>query len=116
MDNCPHIDGIERGASEISEELTTMAQHATDERTHNQPNQEAQVKGGEHSHQNQSTKGTSSSHNQPSHEAQVKGGQHSHQGSENRADESANERSHNQPSHEAQVKGGQHSHAGGAQR
>ena len=61
------------------------------------------------------------SHNQPSHEAQVKGGEHSHQGSTNQAGTSpktsgspAKEdgRSHNQPSHEAQVKGGQHSHSG----
>ncbi|HTZ57898.1 MAG TPA: hypothetical protein VMB49_07380 [Acidobacteriaceae bacterium] len=62
------------------------------------------------------------SHNQPSHEAQVKGGQHSHQGShENQAGQpqQSNEerredsRSQNQPSHEAQVKGGQHSHSTG---
>jgi hypothetical protein len=98
------------------EEFISMAQHATDERTQNQPSHEAQVKGGEHSHQG--SQHTSSepadgrSHNQPSHEAQVKGGQHSHQGSENSSSEPADGRSHNQPSHEAQVKGGQHSHAG----
>jgi hypothetical protein len=61
------------------------------------------------------------SHNQPSHEAQVKGGQHSHQGGSEHSSTSqrqqSNEhekdgRSHNQPSHEAQVKGGEHSHSG----
>ena len=68
------------------------------------------------------------SHNQPSHEAQVKGGQHSHQGSQqgthdtsgtqhdqgsgSQQSKTQDERSHNQPSHEAQVKGGQHSHSG----
>jgi hypothetical protein len=68
------------------------------------------------------------SHNQPSHEAQVKGGQHSHQGAQHGSGDSATAqhdqgsgsrksdeqdgRSHNQPSHEAQVKGGQHSHSG----
>ena len=63
-------------------------------------------------------------HNQPSHEAQVKGGQHSHQGSdeskatqhEQSTEEKQNDgRSQNQPSHEAQVKGGQPSHSGGNQ-
>jgi hypothetical protein len=53
------------------------------------------------------------SHNQPSHEAQVKGGEHSHQGTNNQTPEKETDgRSHNQPSHEAQVKGGQHSHSG----
>jgi hypothetical protein len=66
------------------------------------------------------------SHNQPSHEAQVKGGQHSHQGSQSEgsqkqvsqgtASESEDKRSQNQPSHEAQVKGGQHSHSGSGNR
>lgn len=52
--------------------------------------------------------------NQPSHEAQVKGGQHSHQGNTNdKSNESnQNQSTQNQPSHEAQVKGGQHSHSG----
>lgn len=57
------------------------------------------------------------SHNQPSHEAQVKGGQHSHSGSENRTERSEESQgsgsgTHNQPSHEAQVKGGRNSHSG----
>jgi hypothetical protein len=51
-------------------------------------------------------------HNQPSHEAQVKGGQHSHQSSHGNPTQAQENRSHNQPSHEAQVKGGQHSHSG----
>lgn len=75
------------------------------------------------------------SHNQPSKDAQIKGGQHSHQGSEkestgssgNTANQSAgnmndermrnqpgqNQPGQKQPSHEAQIKGGQHSHSGG---
>lgn len=57
------------------------------------------------------------SHNQPSHEAQVKGGQHSHEGQSNKeqgssSSKSGDGRSHNQPSHEASVKGGEHSHSG----
>jgi hypothetical protein len=65
-------------------------------------------------------------HNQPSHEAQMKGGQHSHQGAQQGSHESTSGqpnqgsathkaedgRSRNQPSHEAQVKGGQRSHSG----
>jgi hypothetical protein len=50
------------------------------------------------------------SHNQPSHEAQVKGGQHSHQNTQSQQGEA--ERGDRGPSHEAQVKGGQHSHSG----
>jgi hypothetical protein len=107
----------------LPEEFISMAQHATDERTHNQPSHEAQVKGGQHSHQGSQNasddSGDGRSHNQPSHEAQVKGGQHSHQGSQNTSNESGQSgdgRSHNQPSHEAQVKGGQHSHSGGSNR
>jgi hypothetical protein len=88
-----------------------MTQNATDERIHNQPSQEAQRKGGERSHQNQYTKGSS-----PSHETQGKGGRQSDQDSQDRSDDSGEVRSHNQPSHEAQVKGGQHSHTGGSQR
>lgn len=55
----------------------------------------------------------------PSHEASVKGGEHSHKNqSDSKADDqstskqSAQGRSHNQPSHEASVKGGEHSHGG----
>ena len=62
------------------------------------------------------------SHNQPSHEAQVKGGQQSHQGgsdashSQTQQSNETNQkdnRTQNQPGHDAQVKGGQHSHSGG---
>lgn len=59
------------------------------------------------------------SSNQPSHEAQVKGGQHSHQStntSSTSQKDTNDERNRNQPSHEAQVKGGQHSHSGGGNR
>ncbi len=53
------------------------------------------------------------SHNQPTHEAQVKGGEHSHQGNSHDASKTTDDgRSHNQPSHEASVKGGEHSHSG----
>jgi hypothetical protein len=113
--------GIEGAARKFSEELIEMAQHATEERTQNQPSRDAQghegqIKGGEASHQNQNTAGGSGAHNQPSHEAQVKGGEHSSQKRQNGSDESADGRTHNQPSHEAQVKGGQHSHSGGSSR
>jgi len=67
--------------------------NTNDGRSHNQPpSHEASVKGGEHSHKNQSgsnadnestsnrTGEKNSGHNQPSHEASVKGGQHSHGG------------------------------------
>lgn len=62
-----------------------------------------------------------SSHDQPSHEAQVKGGQHSHQGSSSQsansgASSSSNTGNRNPPSHEASVKGGQHSHQGDSNR
>jgi hypothetical protein len=60
--------------------------------------------------------------NQPSREAQVKGGQQSHQGGadssrsqtqqSNDVDQKDN-RTQNQPSRDAQGKGGQHSHSGG---
>jgi hypothetical protein len=73
-----------------------------DARSHNQPSHEAQVKGGEHSHQ-----GAHQGAQQGSHEST--GGQHN-QGSATHKTEDG--RSHNQPSHEAQVKGGQHSHSG----
>ena len=51
-------------------------------------------------------------HNQPSHEAQVKGGQHSHQGSESQRDSQTDKR--NPPSKEDASKGGQHSHSSGS--
>ena len=55
------------------------------------------------------------SHNQPSHEAQVKGGQHSHQGSEK--NESNTERGNRTPpSREEAAKGGEHSHSGKSNR
>ena len=71
---------------------------ATDQRTHNQPSHEAQVKGGQHS-QSGSQQGSE----------ELSSGQHN-QGSASHKKEDG--RSHNQPSHEAQVKGGQHSHSG----
>lgn len=59
------------------------------------------------------------SQNQPSHEAQVKGGQHSHQGNSGGPEGSKGSetsegdgRSENRPSHEASVKGGESSHNG----
>ncbi len=67
------------------------------------------------------------SQNQPSHDAQVKGGQHSHQNAQQGSHESTttqhdqgsgsktkpnDTRNPNQLSHEDQVKGGQHSHSG----
>ncbi len=52
---------------------------------------------------------------QPSHEAQVKGGEHSHQSSSNNQNESSKS-GQNHPSHEASVKGGEHSHSGGSSR
>jgi hypothetical protein len=55
--------------------------NTTDERTHNQPSHEAQVKGGEHSHMGHNDKENNRGGNQPSHEASVKGGEHSHSGS-----------------------------------
>jgi uncharacterized protein len=102
---------------EIQEELISMAQHATEERTQtHQPFHDAQVKGGQQSQQDRNKAGGMASQNQPSHEAQVKGGQHSHQGNQNASDRSDDRRTENQPSHEAQVKGGQHSHSGGSNR
>src|ERR1700733_745051 len=70
-----------------------MAQQ--NQRTHNSPSHEAQVKGGQQSHSGSSSQGNmgnqgnqgkqgiqgTGSHNQPSHEASVKGGEHSHSGS-----------------------------------
>lgn len=52
-------------------------------------------------------------HNQPSHEAQVKGGQHSHQGQHQ--NDSSDEQGGNRtpPTREEASKGGQHSHSGG---
>jgi hypothetical protein len=103
-----------RSAARAITRSSSMA-NTTDSRSHNQPSHEAQVKGGEHSHQGSSTSsGNQTSgreHNQPSHEAQVKGGQHSHQGGSSTSSNKENDRGHNQPSHEAQVKGGQHSYS-----
>jgi hypothetical protein len=53
-------------------------------------------------------------HNQPSHEAQVKGGEHSHQGKhQNESNESSHTGNRTPPSREEASKGGQHSHSGG---
>ena len=69
----------------ITGELLAMAQ---DERTHNQPSHEAQVKGGQHSHQGQQSEQSVEQDEQkggnrtpPSREEASKGGQHSHSGS-----------------------------------
>jgi len=61
------------------------------------------------------------SHNQPSHDAQVKGGQTSHQGGSDASKSQSQQsnagekdgRSQNQPGHDAPVKGGQGTHQGG---
>ena len=54
--------------------------------------------------------------NQPSHDAQVKGGQHSHQSTQGEPEtdkkKTTDGRSSNQPSHDASVKGGEQSHSG----
>jgi hypothetical protein len=54
--------------------------------SHNAPSKEAQMKGGQQSHQGGSTgsAGKAGMQNQPSHEASVKGGEHSHSGSGNK--------------------------------
>jgi|CZKL01.1.fsa_nt_gi hypothetical protein len=69
--------------------------NTSDSRSQNQPSKEAQIKGGQHSHQGTADKNVSGSVNESS-------------GSSDRMN---NER--NQPSKEAQIKGGQHSHSGG---
>jgi hypothetical protein len=72
-----------------------MTQNSMDQRTQNQPSHDTQVKGGQHSQQNQGNTGQSGDRSQnqppkqgqfqqPSHEEQVKGGQQSHSGSSNR--------------------------------
>jgi hypothetical protein len=49
------------------------------------PSHEAQVKGGQHSHEeNESSSSKTGTQNKPSHEASVKGGEHSHSGSGNK--------------------------------
>jgi hypothetical protein len=56
-----------------------------DERTHNQPSNDEQVKGGQHSHggtgsdKSQPQQGQGNQR-QPTHDESVKGGQHSHSG------------------------------------
>lgn len=80
-----------------------MAEHQ-DQRSQNQPNRDAQVKGGQQSHSGSGGR---------SDEMQNSGTQNSGQqnsGTQNQP--SHNQSSHNQPSKEAQVKGGQHSHSG----
>jgi hypothetical protein len=53
-------------------------------------------------------------HNKPSHEAQVKGGQHSHQGQHEQSQEEEKAGNRTPPSREEASKGGQHSHSGGS--
>jgi hypothetical protein len=50
---------------------------AQNQGTHNQPSHEAQVKGGQHSHQGEQQGGNRTP---PSREEAAKGGQHSHSG------------------------------------
>jgi hypothetical protein len=58
-----------------------MAQRDKDQQTHNQPSHEAQVKGGQHSHQDSTSQSNrTTGGNTPSHEESVKDGQQSQQG------------------------------------
>jgi len=52
-------------------------------------------------------------HNQPSHDDQVKGGKHSQGGTgSNKSQPQQGQGNQRQPTHEESVKGGQHSHSG----
>jgi hypothetical protein len=52
-------------------------------------------------------------HNQPFHDEQVKGGQHSHGGTgSDKSQPQQGQGNQRQPTHDESVKGGQHSHSG----
>jgi hypothetical protein len=98
-----------------------------DNRTHNQPSHEAQVKGGQHSHQGKQhddpeVETQSSKQTPPSREEASKGGQHSQAGSHAAADKqsgamqdeehSSGSSKRTPPSREEAAKGGHNSHSG----
>ena len=86
-----------------------------DNRSKNQPSHDAQVKGGQHSHDKTSTSGQQQ---QESGKAGQQSGQHSQDKTSNggqqqqESGKSGQQAGKTTPSHEESVKGGQHSHSG----